>query len=352
VNFEQFQVFQDASITSGIFIFNFFNKEYNNVSTVTFKEKKYAVDEVAAYINDDTNYFNVALKPNTVFALIDAKTQVLNKKIDGAYKRLDELLLVGRGMETGKNDIFIFDKIPEGFPEEFFRKRISGENICAYFSDEKYDYVLFIENVDDFNELPQSIRNYLEANKKSLANRADKKRRKTALWWNWTFALHHEHYKLPKIVCSYRNSTNQFFLDKSADNICLSNMTLIFGTNETINLKYILAILNSRLFHFRYSSIGKQTGGGSFEYMPNGIGKFPIPVLDLGKQSDKDQHDHFVSIVDQMLDLKQREQAATLPQAKAMISRQIAALDKQIDEAVYGLYGLTEKEIKTVEGEQ
>jgi len=32
--------------------------------------------------------------------------------------------------------------------------------------------------------------------------------------------------------------------------------------------------------------------------------------------------------------------------------RQIAARDKQIDALVYELYGLTENEIRTVEGEQ
>jgi hypothetical protein len=35
---------------------------------------------------------------------------------------------------------------------------------------------------------------------------------------------------------------------------------------------------------------------------------------------------------------------------KTSIERQIAATDKQIDQLVYELYGLTEKEIKIVEG--
>jgi hypothetical protein len=39
----------------------------------------------------------------------------------------------------------------------------------------------------------------------------------------------------------------------------------------------------------------------------------------------------------------------TLPQTKTMISRQIQALDRQIDALVYGLYGLSEDEIKVVE---
>ena len=40
-----------------------------------------------------------------------------------------------------------------------------------------------------------------------------------------------------------------------------------------------------------------------------------------------------------------------LPQPKTMIGRQIAAVDGQIDKAVYGLYGLTDEEVRVVEGE-
>ena len=39
------------------------------------------------------------------------------------------------------------------------------------------------------------------------------------------------------------------------------------------------------------------------------------------------------------------------PQEKTALQRQIEATDKQIDQLVYQLYGLTEEEIKIVEGE-
>jgi hypothetical protein len=52
----------------------------------------------------------------------------------------------------------------------------------------------------------------------------------------------------------------------------------------------------------------------------------------------------------QMLSLKKREQAESVPRTKAMIGRQIAAVDAQIDKAVYGLYNLTESEMAVIEG--
>ena len=42
--------------------------------------------------------------------------------------------------------------------------------------------------------------------------------------------------------------------------------------------------------------------------------------------------------------------AANAEQEKTVIQRQIEATDKQIDQLVYELYGLTEEEIKIVEG--
>ncbi len=44
--------------------------------------------------------------------------------------------------------------------------------------------------------------------------------------------------------------------------------------------------------------------------------------------------------------------AAKIPGDKTRIQRQIATTDKQIDKLVYELYGLTEEEIRIVEGTQ
>jgi type II restriction/modification system DNA methylase subunit YeeA len=51
-----------------------------------------------------------------------------------------------------------------------------------------------------------------------------------------------------------------------------------------------------------------------------------------------------------MLELKKREAAELSEHLKTVISRQIDSLDKAIDTAVYGLYNLSEDEIKVVEG--
>jgi DNA-binding ferritin-like protein (Dps family) len=280
VNFEQFLVFKDASITSGVFIFR---KEHSGIQAAVLKEKSCPVDYVVNYMNNTANYFSVSFFKNTVFALVDNIIELLNKKIDGQHPLLKDICLVGKGMETAANDIFLFKDYPKQFPKKYIRKHLIGENIEKYYLADNPDYLLYVEENDDFKSLPVSIQEYLKEHRKVLSNRADKRRRMTAPWWNYTFAMHKEYYNLPKIWCSYRSKSNAFILDETNDYIGLTNTTVIFGTNTQYSLKYILALLNSKLLTFRYRSIGKQTGSGVYEYFANGIGKLPIPLVDEKK---------------------------------------------------------------------
>jgi hypothetical protein len=55
-------------------------------------------------------------------------------------------------------------------------------------------------------------------------------------------------------------------------------------------------------------------------------------------------------MVSSNLSLHQRKAAAKVPAEREALERQIAATDAEIDGLVYELYGLTEEEIKIVEG--
>jgi len=142
--------------------------------------------------------------------------------------------------------------------------------------------------------------------------------------------MHKGYYHLQKIWCSYRAKENTFCLDESSDYIGLTNTTVIFGTNRELDLKYILALLNSKLLNFRYKSIGKQTGGGIFEYFENQISKFPIPVIDRSEQEP------FIVLIDRIFSLKEAGENTD-------------ELENEIDHMVYELYGVDENEIAMIE---
>jgi len=57
-----------------------------------------------------------------------------------------------------------------------------------------------------------------------------------------------------------------------------------------------------------------------------------------------------VELVERMLDLHKQLPKAKTPHESEALQRQIAFTDRQIDELVYELYGLTKDEIRVVEG--
>ena len=73
-------------------------------------------------------------------------------------------------------------------------------------------------------------------------------------------------------------------------------------------------------------------------------------TINLDNSDDISKHDEIVELVETMLKLKQILDIARTPQNKELIQRQIDATDKQIDKFVYELYGLTDDEIKIIEG--
>ncbi len=86
-------------------------------------------------------------------------------------------------------------------------------------------------------------------------------------------------------------------------------------------------------FRGGYSAVNKQ-----------GIERLPFRPINFSNKADKSRHDQMVKFVEQMLGSHRKLSAARTPE------RQITATDAQIDRLVYDLYGLTEDEIKIVEG--
>ncbi|MDR3063875.1 MAG: hypothetical protein LBU40_07060, partial [Methanobrevibacter sp.] len=282
------------------------------------------------------------LKKNEAFSLIDKKIKDLNKKIDKNHAKLGDLLLVGKGMETAADKVFSFKECPAEFPNEFIKKRITGKTIDKYYINNKTDYILYFEFIEEFKELPNSIQKHLKEHREELKWRATVKN-EGRVWWRYSRPMHKEYYDLPKIYCSRRAKDNVFVLDENFEYLGFSNMTVIFSTNEKFNLKYILALLNSKLLTFRYKTIGKQTGGGSYEYFPNGIVKFPIPEISLEKQNP------FIKLADEMIELKKQLSNAKTPHEKRLIDIQIKSTDEEINSLVYKLYKLNNEEVKLIE---
>jgi hypothetical protein len=120
---------------------------------------------------------------------------------------------------------------------------------------------------------------------------------------------------------------------------------------NNINPKYLLAILNSRLLDWFQHQGSTRFRGGYFSYESRFIKNLPICIIDFNDQNQKKLHDDLVKLVDVMLDLRKRERG-TKGHELEQLKRQIEKTDREIDERVYELYGITEKERRIIEGGQ
>lgn len=331
INFEKYQVFDEASITSMMLFLNKPRVANNATKVKNFVEASYDKNELLREVNNDAGYFNVSLEENCVFALSKNEIAALNRKIDSSHKTCGDLFHVGKGMETAANEVFCFENLPTKFDVSFIKKRMSGEIIEKYTHKPVVEYILYFEEVPSYEKLDKNIKMHLQAFKTKLENRATVKN-EGRVWWRFSRPMHKEYYKYDKLWCSYRAKDNIFCLDESTDFIGLTNTTAIFATNVDVSIKYALALLNSKALNFRYKSIGKQTGNGVFEYFENQVSKLPIPVI--SKKAQK----LFITKIDLILKAKAK-------------GADTVALERQIDDMVYKLYGLTYDEVKTIEPE-
>ena len=83
-------------------------------------------------------------------------------------------------------------------------------------------------------------------------------------------------------------------------------------------------------------------------FIKDQLSHFPVPDLDLQSATDKSRHDRLVNLVSKMLTAKEAE-AGSKGVRREHWTRQCEALDDQIDQLVYDLYGLADKEVDIVE---
>jgi hypothetical protein len=118
-----------------------------------------------------------------------------------------------------------------------------------------------------------------------------------------------------------------------------------------ISAKYLLGLLNSRLLTWVLSQTGTQMRGGYLSFEARFIRSLPIWPPDSSLPADRARHDKMVALVDKMLVLMPKLRAAKSEQERKTLQNAVDATDRQIDELVYELYGLTKDEIALVERE-
>jgi adenine-specific DNA-methyltransferase len=153
-----------------------------------------------------------------------------------------------------------------------------------------------------------------------------------------------------KLVFPDVANRGEFYYENDGRWLIDTAYAIVTKPNVSINLKYIQAILNSPLLTFFLKETGTSLRGGYFRIKTAYVNPFPIRTIDFSNDVEKAKHDNIVSLVEQMLKAKEELAVAKLDSDVQRLELRCATLDRQIDEAVYELYGLTEEETKIVEG--
>lgn len=142
-NFEKYMVFEDASVTTAIIELEK-TKQGENTIAYNFKEKNYTQSDIYDILSTNEDYFKVNLKLNSVYALVDNVIDTINQKIDKNYSKLNEIFKIGSGMQTAANEVFMLNEYPNNFPNEFIKKRMSGEIIGKYEIKDLKEFILLL----------------------------------------------------------------------------------------------------------------------------------------------------------------------------------------------------------------
>jgi hypothetical protein len=328
------------------------------VSKVTSLEDVKLVEHVAA------NHFTIPherLSPE-VWSLKSNAEAAVFAKVMKAGKPLGEYVerRFFRGVTSGLNEAFIIDTgtrrrliAKDRRSAELIHPLLGGEDIRRYIFHETGLWLIFTRRGVEIDRYP-AIHEHLAQWKEDLTpkrSKSAKRGRKPGRYQWYEIQDDVAYYKVfdgPKIIFPDICKGPRFCVDRTG--IYLANTAYCLGTDDL----YLLGVLNSRLFWFAISNISIPFGIRAGEYRYRLIYQYmervPIRVIDSTNPADKSRHDRLVSLVEQMLALHRQKAAARTPQEQTALTRQIAATDAQIDRLVYDLYGLSEEEIKIVEG--
>ncbi|MBI4834293.1 MAG: N-6 DNA methylase [Planctomycetes bacterium] len=132
--------------------------------------------------------------------------------------------------------------------------------------------------------------------------------------------------------------------------IVRDNLYTILPSEKDISLHYILGLLNSRLLNWFYQTIINPEKGEALAQVKRGhLAQLPVRKINLSSSVEKKLYSKMIALVNIMLALNKKIQAAK-GNEKDQLQNQITETDREIDELVYKLYGLTPAEIKIVEG--
>ena len=195
---------------------------------------------------------------------------------------------------------------------------------------------------------------YLEENKRSLSLR-NKGIMARSEWYGYIYKKNHSRLATPKLLVPSIGTGSCFSADIKGEYYFVGSgggggggYGISLPSDSNVSYLYLLGLLNSILLSTYLKTISTPFRGGYIALNRQYIEQLPIRTIDFNNPSEKAIHDKLVSLVDRMLELHKRKNSLLPSAEREKIEREIAVTDEKIDDIVYGLYGITEEEKRTV----
>ena len=169
-----------------------------------------------------------------------AETRRINAKTDKVGTPLGKILVLGQGMQTGRNEVFGGKTLTEirflELEADCRYKRARNSDIQRYRILDSEEWLIYVEEFSSFSSLPKQTQNYFHSRKAVLTERAAYKRGDCE-WWKYTWPLHKKYYGHARIICPFLATKNQFALVAKERILGLTDTTVAFDNNQPEDLK-------------------------------------------------------------------------------------------------------------------
>jgi hypothetical protein len=338
IDFGYLQVFEEATTYPCILNASKQNNNANFISAAV-KTLNY-IHEFSLYIESISNQITVEALNDETWVISSGSDQTLLSTLKNKCMSLAEYIdgEAFRGVVTGLTEAFILDdkekyrivmKDPKSW--ELLKPVLRGRTLKKWYAEQDNLWLIgtfptLNINIDDY----PAIRDYLLKFGKNRLEQSGEEgsRKKTSGEWFETqdSIAYWQEFEKPKIMYQ-KFQVKPCFIYDDQGLYCNDSMWIISKSD-----KVLLAILNSKMGWWLISKYCTAIQNG-YQLIWKYFGQIPIPNI------TKEQGKPIISLVDQILTTKKSN-----PNADTTI------LEQQIDQLVYELYGLTEEEIKIVEG--
>ena len=337
LNIQDVQIFEEATVESNIITLEK-DKSAERFMVCNLTTDYTYGDSIAEYFT--RNSFEYTIPESSEWVIGNEENGLLKVKIEKDSKLLkDHSIVMNRGFLTGLNEAFIIDEATKDKlltqdkkNLEIIKPIVRGRDLKKYSYEFSKFYLLNTHNglkkkniarinvEQDYPTIYSHLTKYLP----QIELRQDKGEH----WSNLRNCAYLEDFDKPKIIWGEISDKPKFAYDE--DNYYAEATTFIMVGD---NLKFLLAILNSKVSEWYFNQISTTTGMGTNRWKKYKIELMPVKV------PTKDQQTKIESIVTKIIEAKKKDPAADT-----------SKWEKEIDEMVYKLYGLTEEEISIVEG--